>query len=339
MSMIDGKMITRLLQLGGGYCSMCSHSQEECHTEEVISSGFLITRSTQSLRDLAIALEDSETGEIPRSRNDYTTRTGITAQPITQANVTENIPICHAKIRTFECFVELIARENSHKKWNTVQHRVSFTTEEKESYKDARQSLKIHLSEKLAINIGNPSEMVTGSAFKKFSTDFSRNILTNLIQDQSKQDQFQKIHLQLCAIVLLLNSQKRKIQVEAFRALCTATYIEIIRAFPWAVISPSLHRILGHSWERIQMNEDFGLGNESEEGLEALNKLIRYYRARGSRTISTEANFTDTFHHLWRLTSPKIVEMEREKRRRIPRLKVLQEIETLTESFFVEPEL
>ena len=178
--------------------------------------------------------------------------------------------------------------------------------------------------------------MVTGSAFKKFSTDFARNILSNFIADISKQESFAKIHLQLCAIVLIINSQKRKVQVEVFRQLCTDTYIEIRKSFPWAVISPSVHRILGHSWERIHMNREFGLGNESEEGLEALNKLIRYYRSKGSRTTSTEANFTDTFNHLWRLTSPILVDMEREKRKRKPKVKILQEIEHLKESLFFE---
>ena len=73
------------------------------------------------------------------------------------------------------------------------------------------------------------------------------------------------------------------------------------------------------------MNGMKGLGSESEEGLEAFNKLIRFYRAHSSRTISTEANVSDTFNHLWRLTSPLIAEMEREKRKRTPKLKVLQE--------------
>jgi hypothetical protein len=338
MSMLDGKMVTRLLQLGGAYCTMCTNSSEECHDENTISEGFQITRTTQSLRDLALSLEDPETGEISRSRNDYSIRSGTTATPITVANVTEHIPVCHAKIRTFEWFVDLIVRLNSHQKWSSVQQRQTYTQEEKESYKSERQKLKENFYDHLAINIGDPSDMVTGTSFKKFCTDFARNILVNFIKDKSKQDSFKKIHLQLCAVVLLLNSQKRKIQLDVFRALCTDTYLEIRKSFPWAIISPSIHRILGHSWERIEMNQYFGLGNESEEGLEALNKMIRYYRARGSRTISTEANFTDTFNHLWRLTSPLIAEMEREKRRRTPKLKVMQEIEALVESLFSEEE-
>ena len=47
------------------------------------------------------------------------------------------------------------------------------------------------------------------------------------------------------------------------------------------------------------MNGGFGLGDMSEEGLEALNKLIRQMRAKGARKDSTPNNFRDTYNHLW----------------------------------------
>jgi hypothetical protein len=291
MSMIDGKMVTRLLQLGGAYCTMCTHTSEQCHDEDIISGGFQITRSTESLKDLALALEDSETGLIPRSTNDYHVRSGLTAAPLTSANVTDHIPVCHAKIRTFEWIIDLLCRENSHQKWSDRFKRQTYSPEEKELFKSEYQKLRSTLNEQLGINIGDPSEMVTGGAFKKFSTDTARSILANFIKDESKQESFKKIHLQICAVVLVLNSQKRKIQTEKLRTVCTDTNLEIRKTFPWAILSPSLHRILGHSWERVQMNGMFGLGSESEEGLEATNKLIRFYRAHSSRTTSTEAIF------------------------------------------------
>ena len=54
--------------------------------------------------------------------------------------------------------------------------------------------------------------------------------------------------------------------------LSTSVYLKIVETFPWCVISQSVHRILGHGWERVQMNHNMGLGDISEEGLEALNK-------------------------------------------------------------------
>ena len=41
--------------------------------------------------------------------------------------------------------------------------------------------------------------------------------------------------------------------------------------FQLSATSSSVHRILAHSWEVIEMNGGFGLEDVSEEGLEALN--------------------------------------------------------------------
>ena len=105
--------------------------------------------------------------------------------------------------------------------------------------------------------------------------------------------------------------------------------------FPWAVVSPSIHRILAHAHEVIDLNEGFGLGDESEEGLEALNKQIRRMREHGSRKDSTRNNFQDTFHHLWDRSRPTIVEMERKIIKK-PKIIISTEIEALVESLFLE---
>ena len=37
--------------------------------------------------------------------------------PVTETDITKNIPVCHSKIRTFEWTVQLEVRYRSHKKW------------------------------------------------------------------------------------------------------------------------------------------------------------------------------------------------------------------------------
>ena len=86
----------------------------------------------------------------------------------------------------------------------------------------------------------------------------------------------------------------------------------------------------------IQLNQGFGLGDLSEEGLEALNKLIREMRCHGSRKDSTMNNFTDTFNHLWDRSRPTIVEMEREIKRKKPKILISTKIEALVDSLFLE---
>ena len=95
LSMIDGKMVTSLLQLGGAYCTMCTVNLVDAHKVEVIEHGFNINRSIQSITDLALTLMDPETGEIPTKSGDYNVRQGIMDKPITETDVTNIIPVCH----------------------------------------------------------------------------------------------------------------------------------------------------------------------------------------------------------------------------------------------------
>ena len=87
------------------------------------------------------------------------------------------------------------------------------------------------------------------------------------------------------------------------------------------------------------MNGLYGLGSESEEGLEAQNKFIRHLREHGARKTSTEDNFSDTWNHLWRKSCPVILELDREKRKRAPKIMVSNEIDTLVENLFAEENL
>ena len=335
LSMADGKMITTLLNLGGAYCTMCSKSQKECQEEEVIMEGFAIDRSVESISQLALSLADPDTGEIIKKKGDYSDRTGICGQPITEEDVTKLIPVCHSKIRSFEWLIDLAIRALSHRKWYTVTNRVVYTKEDNALYKEKRQLVKEVMKSKLGINIGDPGDMITGAAFQKFSSDFAREILCNLLPEDERED-FSQILLGICSLVKVMNSQKRRVNVDNVSRLGRQVYLLIVRRFPWAAISPSVHRILAHSWEVIQLNDCYGLGNQSEEGLEALNKNIRSIRSKGASKTSTENNFTDVWNHLWDRSRPTIVDMERKIQKRQGKIIIATEIESIVESLFEE---
>ena len=337
LSMADGKMVTTLLRLGGAYCSMCVKSQVECHDLLVVQEGFLIDRSIESLTDLALSLTDKDTGEVIKSRGDYATRQGICDKPITTSDLTKNIPVCHSKIRTTEWLVELLVRYKSHQKWSTATNRVKYSKEEKEDYGRTRLEVQELLYQNLAINIGDPGDMVTGNAFAKLAADPSRQFLCSLVKEEI-QDDFGVALLGLCAAVKVVNLQKRKVNIDKLRQMLVETYCKLLICFPWCAVSPSVHRILAHSWEVIQLNDGFGLGNLSEEGLEVLNKYVRSMRETGARKDCTLNNFRDTFNHLWDRSRPTIVEMARQIKRRGPRLCIMTEIEVLVETLFIEEE-
>ena len=98
-----------------------------------------------------------------------------------------------------------------------------------------------------------------------------------MVREEQKED-FNLILLGLCAVVKVINSQNRKVNVEKVRELTQEVHLKIVRCFPWAVLSPSVQRVHAHSWKVIELNDGFGLGDMSEEGLKALNKQIRESR-------------------------------------------------------------
>ena len=343
MTMVDGKTIVRVLQLGGSYCTMCDHTLEQCHNSPFIANGFAINRSLEKIQDLAITLaepnpdpESDEVGIRVRPR-DYETRTGITGFPIAgSADLTRVIPACHAKIHTAHWFLNgLIVRQNSHKKWCYLSRRVRYEAGEKEQERIQRDVLQRKIKEQLGFNIGDASDMLTGNRFHTFASDDAREKLAGMIHDSTVRESFKEIHLGFCAIVRVLESQQGTIDVPKFKMLCTETHLKIVETFPWAVLSPSLHRVLAHSWEVIEANNSKGLGSESEEGLEAANKYIRQFRSHGARKTSTEDNFRDTFNHLWHRSSPLVAHLDREKRKRATKIIVSGEVDTLVDSLFL----
>ena len=215
LTMIDGKMVSKLLQVEGAYCTMCTYSESDCHRRDVVETGFAINRSISSIKDLALSLADQDTGEIPRKKGDYSVRQGIIDQPITKSDITKHIPVCHSKIRSFSWFVELLVRLLSHRKWHSVTHPVRYTQEDKDKYKSATAFVKDIFNKKLGINIGNPGDLVEGNAFRDFSSDYARGVIIDLVEEDLKEG-LKEIHLGLCTAVKVINSQKRKADVEKF---------------------------------------------------------------------------------------------------------------------------
>ena len=164
--------------------------------------------------------------------------------------------------------MELVYRENSHKKWYTPTNGVFYTKPEKELYDSTREKVKEAMKVGIAVNVGNPGDMVQGNSFKKLSSDFARDFICSLISED-KREQFSEILLGLFTLVKVINSQKRKVDVEKVRNLGQQVYLQLVQLFPWVVVTPSVHRILAHSWEVMLLNDSYGLGDQSEEGSEA----------------------------------------------------------------------
>ena len=120
-----------------------------------------------------------------------------------------------------------------------------------------------------------------------------------------------KIHTQLAAILRVLNSDM-KVNTRELGKLCQDTYLCVLDSFPWASITPTLHKLLAHSEELIsEYNSGFGLKALSEEGSESCNKLLRKYRETLARKDSFETNLLDIFVRLASQSDPVSVSYRR----------------------------
>ena len=91
-------------------------------------------------------------------------------------------------------------------------------------------------------------------------------------------------------------------------------YCMLVTPFPgadkaWISITPTVHKLLGHSWEMIESNDECRLKCPDESGLEETNKVLRSIRSKLSRKISQSSNLQDTFTRLWMRSDPKVDEI------------------------------
>ena len=108
-------------------------------------------------------------------------------------------------------------------------------------------------------------------------------------------DSFATIHSNLGVIIRVYNSDKM-INEESFETICKDTYLLILDHYPWANVTPTLHKVLVHSCELMaRYNEGRGMKVYSEEGLESCNKHIRRYLELLARKTNFEDNICDVF--------------------------------------------
>ena len=114
------------------------------------------------------------------------------------------------------------------------------------------------------------------------------------------------LHFQI-SIILRIVSCQRKIKIDKFQELCNNATLKIITNMPWAQINHTLHGVLHYSADLITLNDGYGLGNLSEEGLEANKKDIGSYLKLLSRKTSHLEQPTDVMSRLLERSDPCVL--------------------------------
>ena len=150
---------------------------------------------------------------------------------------------------------------------------------------------------------GHSGNSLTGPLARRFFGDKCRGLLSQLAKG-TQLDALKKLHLNLYIILRIISSKNRKIDLERFGNHCRNTYLSILLEFSWFDLTPTVHKVLAHAAELISNNACLGLGNFSEEGLEACHKLIRRFRASWSLQSGDEANLKDLLKKMWLISDP-----------------------------------
>ncbi|KAI6661435.1 hypothetical protein LOD99_13307 [Oopsacas minuta] len=274
-TMFDGKMFGILSGAGGASCQLCTASFAELTDLELVRSGFPINRTITSAKEI-FSIVDTKNYLLLPSKD----RCGLTHEPISEIDIIPASPL-HTYTCVFRWFMLLIyhIRSGTFKWWPTS--RVI-----KESMKFTRE----FLCEKTGLRIDQPSSdggtTSTGNMARQCFLNKNNLIywVSTLISEDMREP-INTLHSNLSVLLRIFNCD-HAVDTDKLNSLCKDTYESILSNFPWANVTPSLHRLLAHSTELVRdCNGGFGLKNFSEEAVEACNKLIRRYREHLARKI------------------------------------------------------
>ena len=300
-SMLDGKMSQLLSGAGGAHCQLCTATFEELKDLELIRSGYPINRNISSALDIFSVVDPEEFFSLPSKE-----RFGLTHQPLSDKDIISASPL-HTYTCVFRWFMIL------------VYHLQSGASQWKPTSKKIETSMRFvrdFLHEKTGLKIDQPTSeggtTSTGNIARQCflnKNDFIHWV--NTLIPAEFRDVIGIIHSNISAILRVYNSGKQ-IDTDQLDILSKETYELIVLTFPWANITPTLHKLLAHCTELIRnCNDGHGLKEYSEESLEACNKLIRKYRDNLTRKFSFALNIKDIFIRLLSQSDPILLSFRR----------------------------
>ena len=319
--MMDMKAANLYLGLGGAYCDLCDHSRADCHDPQVVRAGFEITRTVEDLHSLFEKVANDD-GVVVKHRNDYDTRKGLTNKPIPNHEVI-SVQVLHALLRTFDHYMKIAV----HLKAEVFEWTESDTNRYHQFLVAAKKEIQQKLEEVLGERwdfpdgTGKGGTSTTGNTARRILHHGGRDIVIQMLPDR-----FQGIMTQIrqyLSVILRLFSSSENIDVQEYKKVCTILYLLYLESFPtqskkkspqpvdlmWISVSPTLHKLLAHSWELIEMNDGHGLKCFDESGLEANNKILRSIRLKLARKTSQADNLEDVINRLWLGSDPKVYQI------------------------------
>ena len=255
-------------------------------------------------------------GTILKEKNDYGKRAGQTFKPITTYDA-KSTQVLHALLQTFDHFMKVCVRVRA-RVFDWAESPLSRT---KLFLKNAKKELQDNILAATGIEWDKPDPTGKGgntttgnNACRLLHEKKNRDVILDPITDDYK-ERLAKFGAYLSVIIRVLCS-KWHVKVDKYHTFCKEFHLFILDNFPrelnqhlketWISVTPSLHKFLCHSWELIEANDEHGLGNLDESGIEGNNKILRNIRTRLSRKMSQKSNLVDTLSRMWVCSDPQV---------------------------------
>ena len=100
-------------------------------------------------------------------------------------------------------------------------------------------------------------------------------------------------------ILRLVSSQHHKINVERFSKLCMDTSVFFISIWPKFKFSETVHALLAHAAQLVEINDGYGLGMFAEHALECNNSKMRLFIEKLSRKMTEYVVLEDAWGRMW----------------------------------------
>ena len=305
----DGKAVKEGSGCGGAYCLLGLCSKEDAHDIDKIESGFQLDRTIAQVEEICEMLFDLEKGTMSKSKNDYPVRKGVTNPNLTTQPINLAPHPLHDNLRMYTWFQKLLYLKHAGiEGWRV-------TAELSALFQESKEILIESMRQKTGIVMSKPTPQGgttdTGNNASRFFSPESLPFLKENFESDCIED-ILKLHKNF-SIILRVGSSKRPVDIERLQQICIETNVMIVTKFPSAELSETVHMVLGHIWQLIALNDGYGLGQMTEQGLEGMNKLIRRFSERFARHVSLEANMLDVMHRLQTLSNPLLMTYQREK--------------------------
>ena len=305
-TMKDLKFKRTISGLKGAKCILCNTKAEDWTSIERVMDGFPITHSAEESLQIYYDLVDDD-GNIPRTRDDFHIRKGLTAKPITSSDQ-HSVTITHAYINGTGWFLKFLYRCHiDYRSW--IEH----SDPRGEPIRRSKERVLKHLEEnhglildRCAAGGEKTGTSTTGNQGRRFFSEEVIETIEDLVPEKYKENLL-LLHKQL-SVILRVVSFSGQVDVDAFQQHCLDFSLNLIQNFPFVHLNDTLHATVHHSVELIMRNEGYGLGALSEEGLEANNNDIRNYLETFCRKTSPLEQLTDVMYRLLERSDPIVLQ-------------------------------